>query len=390
MATLLMPKLKILCFGRFYDEIPGGMQKHIEHLFANLRDHVEFVHLVPSRDATRAEFTLHGFPVIRTPSLNLDGSLAISPSLISTALKLHRQYHFDLIHLHFPDPMSHLASLALPARIPRIISWHADVIRQKTLLRFYRPLLRHAVRTASAITVATPAHIDSSPILSQFTNQTPIHIIPYGFDLTHFLTPHHKTTEIVRQFPGKRIFALGRHVYYKGFGVLIKALHQLEPSTQLLIGGTGPLSETWKMLAKTEGLADRIHFLGLINDEDLPAYYQACDVFCLPAISQAEAFGIVQVEAMACAKPVVSTRLNNGVDFVNQHSVTGLTVPPSDIAALAQALNQLLTDPSLREKLGQQARERAVNEFSLTAMGQKTLQLYEQITSQTKQYIKLS
>ena len=74
--------IKILCFGRFYDEIPGGMQKHIEHLFANLQGHVEFVHLVPSRDATRAEFTLHGFPVIRTPSLNLDGSLAISPSLI--------------------------------------------------------------------------------------------------------------------------------------------------------------------------------------------------------------------------------------------------------------------------------------------------------------------
>ena len=71
--------MEILCFGRFYDEIPDGMQKHVEHLFASLVGKVDYTHLVPSRNHLGAQFSLHGFPVIRTPSLNLDGSLAISP-----------------------------------------------------------------------------------------------------------------------------------------------------------------------------------------------------------------------------------------------------------------------------------------------------------------------
>lgn len=374
-----MPKLNILCFGRFYDEIPGGMQKHVEHLFASLQGKVQYVHLVPSRDRHGAKFSLHGYPVIRTPSLNLDGSLAISPALITAARRLHRQYQFDLVHLHFPDPMSHLASLALPAHIPRIITWHADITRQQTLLKFYRPLLRRVLNNAAAIVVPTPAHISSSAELSLLKDQNRLHVIPFGFSLDTFLTPHPKTNDIVQRFPGQRIFALGRHVYYKGFDVLINALHQLPANTQLLIGGTGPLTETWQNLAQKSGIADRVHFLGLIEEQELPAYYQACDVFCLPAVSQAEAFGIVQVEAMACGKPVVSTRLNNGVDFVNQHGITGLTVPPADIDALAQALTQLLNDEHLRSQLGKQARSRAMDEFSLSSMGSKMLQLYQQV-----------
>jgi len=90
----------------------------------------------------------------------------------------------------------------------------------------------------------------------------------------------------------------------------------------------------------------------------LPAYYQACDVFCLPSVSQAEAFGdsIVKVEAIACGKAVVSTTLGNGVDYVNQLGITGMTVPPHDVDALAEKINQLLVDYHLRQKLGQQAR----------------------------------
>jgi len=116
----------------------------------------------------------------------------------------------------------------------------------------------------------------------------------------------------------------------------------------------------------------------MISEADLPSYFQACDVFCLPAVNQAEAFGIVQVEAMACGKPVVSTKLNNGVDFVNQDGISGYTVTPSDVGALAQALNTLLLDDALRTRLGQQALQRAVQEFSLTSLREKTLKVYQQ------------
>lgn len=372
-------QIKVLCFGRFYDEVPGGMQRHVEHLFAALEGKVKFVHLVPSRDFSSARLELSGVPVVRTRSLNLDGSLAISPGLILEAIRLNRTHQFDLIHLHFPDPMCHLASLFLPKSIPRVITWHSDVIRQQSLLRLYQPFQRRALRQAAAVITATPAHIEFSQELSMIPDPNRMHVIPYGFDFNRFTHAHPDAQAIRDAHAGKLIFALGRHVYYKGFDVLIRAMDQLSQDTQLIIGGTGPLTAEWQQLAKHLGLEDRIHFTGLIDGNALPAYYQACDLFCLPATSQAEAFGIVQVEAMACGKPVVSTRLNNGVDYVNQHGVTGLTVEPNDIDALANALLELLGDAELRNRLGIAAKRRALGDFSLEAMGEKTLSLFRQV-----------
>ncbi len=376
--------LRVLCFGRFFDDIPGGMQTHVDHLFRAMKDDVDYVHLVPSRDGQGFEGKLHGFPLIRTPSWNVDGSLAISPQLIAKARQLHQQKPFDLVHLHFPDPMSHVASWAIPSHVPRVITWHADIVRQKLLLLGYRPFQNAALRHAKGIIAATPSHIKSSAELPASHLQGKLHVVPFGFDLAHYAVPHKLTQPLREQLSGQIIFALGRHVHYKGFDVLIKAMAQLPPDTQLIIGGEGPLTAAWKALADASLAAARIHFVGKISDADLPAYFQACDVFCLPAVNQAEAFGIVQVEAFACGKPVVSTRLNNGVDFVNQDGITGYTVAPSSVDELAQALSKLLGYADLRHKLGQQALLRAQQEFSLEALRSKTLAVYEQAVRQTK------
>ncbi len=376
--------LRVLCFGRFFDNVPGGMQTHVDHLFRAMKGDVDYVHLVPSRDSQGFEGQLHGFPLIRTPSWNVDGSLALSPKLISKAHALHREKPFDLVHLHFPDPMSHVASCAIPAHVPRVITWHADIVRQKLLLLGYRPFQNAALRHAKGIIAATPAHIKSSAELPAPHLQDKLHVVPFGFDLAHYAVPHTLTQSLRAQFSGQVIFALGRHVHYKGFDILINAMAQLAPDTQLIIGGEGPLTAEWKALAAQSSAKARIHFVGKISDADLPAYFQACDVFCLPAVNQAEAFGIVQVEAFACAKPVVSTRLNNGVDFVNQDGITGYTVTPCSVDELAGALAKLLADADLRQTLGQQALLRAQQEFSLEALRSKTLAVYQQAVQQTK------
>jgi glycosyltransferase involved in cell wall biosynthesis len=370
--------LRVLCFGRFFDDIPGGMQTHVDHLFRAMKGQVDYVHLVPSRDSEGFEGQVQGFPLIRTPSWNVDGSLCLSPKLICKARQLHREKPFDLVHLHFPDPMSHLASWAIPANVPRVITWHADIVRQKLMLLGYRPFQNAALKSAKGIIAATPAHIKSSQELIAPHLQDKLHVIPFGFDLAHYAVPLDLSANLRQSYPGKIIFALGRHVHYKGFDVLIKAMAKLPPDTQLIIGGEGPLSEEWKALAAQSPAAARIHFVGKISEADLPAYFQACDVFCLPAVNQAEAFGIVQVEAFACAKPVVSTRLNNGVDFVNQDGITGYSVTPSSVDELEEALSRLLADPDLRLRLGTQALQRAQQEFSLAALRSKTLAVYEQ------------
>ena len=254
--------MRVLCFGRFFDSIPGGMQTHVDHLFRAMRDEVDYVHLVPSRGTQAYEGRLHGFPLIRTPSWNVDGSLALSPQLVSKARQLHRQKPFDLVHLHFPDPMSHIASWAIPAQVPRVISWHSDIIRQKLMLLAYQPFQNAVLNSAKAIIVATPGHIKSSAELSKPELQSKLHVIPYGFDHSHLSQPLLLADQLRTRYPSNIIFALGRHVHYKGFDVLIKAMGALPHDTQLLIGGEGPLSAAWKALAAKSIAAARIHFIG--------------------------------------------------------------------------------------------------------------------------------
>ena len=372
--------MRVLCFGRFCDDLPGGIQSHVLSLLESLRSDVDFVNLVPSRDrAGSRRFPMADAPVIRTPGWNVDGSLSLSPGLVLEAWRQHRAKPFDIIHLHFPDPMSHLASMAIPTQVPRIITWHADIIRQRYLLKLYRPWQTRILRQARGIIVATPGHLDASPALSSPEIRARTRVIPYGIDPERFAAPCPQASRLRAAHPGRRIFALGRHVTYKGFDILIQALACLDPDVRLLLGGEGPLTSSLKQLAAHLGLSDRVCFLGHIPGSELPAHYQAGDVFCLPSVTRAEAFGIVQMEAMAAGRPVVSTRLGNGVNFVNRDGETGLTVPPGDIKSLANALKILLTQDALRHELGARAQKWVCSEFRKEHMAGQTLALYREI-----------
>lgn len=400
-------KIKVLCFGRFYDVKKGGIETHVEALLENLADQVDFINLVPSKTWSGGETTIaEKIPVKITPSWNVDGSLAISPSLIFQAWKLHRQHKFDLIHLHFPDPMSHLASMILPAKIPRIITWHADIIRQQKALKIYKPFLVNILRKAAAIIVATPKHAESSAFLCKSANivdEQKIHVIPFCVNPIYLQEYNGDANSIanirknlsqkynlqnLQNFHenSKIIFSLGRHVSYKGFDVLLKAIAKLKqqisqdlPKFQLWLGGEGILTDDLKRSADDLQINDFVKFVGQIADEDLPNFYRSCDVFCLPSITKAEAFGIVQIEAMACGKPVISTRLNNGVDYVNQNEITGLIVEPSNVEELSAAMHQLLENSDLCRKFGDNAKQRVQREFLPSVMAQRTLDLYKKI-----------
>jgi rhamnosyl/mannosyltransferase len=117
---------------------------------------------------------------------------------------------------------------------------------------------------------------------------------------------------------------------------------------------------------------------------DLRPYYHAADVFAFPSVARSEAFGIVQMEAMACGLPVVNTSLDTGVPFVSPHGVSGLTVPPADPDALADALRRLLDDDALRARLGAGGRARVAGELSAAAMARRTLDLYREVAEPSR------
>jgi len=204
-----------------------------------------------------------------------------------------------------------------------------------------------------------------------------------GIELEPFLHPDLRRLALLRQrlppYLIPNILFVGRLRYYKGLQYLLEAMRALE--AHLLVVGSGPMEEAWRRLAGELGVADRVTFLGEVPDEELPAFYHLCDLFVLPASHRSEAFGVVQIEAMAAGKPVVCTELGTGTSYVNVHGETGLVVPPRDPAALVDAIRRLLADPELRRRLGERGRERAVREFSAGVMADRVASLYQELLS---------
>jgi rhamnosyl/mannosyltransferase len=176
------------------------------------------------------------------------------------------------------------------------------------------------------------------------------------------------------------ILFLGRHRHYKGVDVLIRSMAQVD-NARLLIGGTGVESDNWKALTTELGLNDCITFLGDIPESEKAQLYKQADIFVLPAVNRAEAFGIVLLEAMASGLPCVTSELGTGTSFVVQDGQTGIVVPPSQPAALADALNRLLQNPTLRQQMGASGRQRVLTEFTIERMVERIEQVYLQLLS---------
>ena len=286
-----------------------------------------------------------------------------------------RSARADLVHVHLPNPAAVVAMLASGYRGPTIVTWHSDVVRQRVLAKLFQPLLNVFIRRCSAIIVSSPNYLLSSPVLR--ANRRKCRVIPFGVPLEPFQREHASAVAGIRKRFGPRIIlTVGRCVYYKGFEYLIRAMLKI-PDAQLLIIGDGPRRPALEAEAREFGLSERVTFLGSVKDP-VP-YYQACDVFALASIARSEAFGIVQLEALASGKPVVNTLLPSGVPFVSVDGVTGFSVTPGDADALAQALGKLLDQPALRSKFGQEGIRRVRRNFTLQKMIDRTLRLYAEV-----------
>jgi rhamnosyl/mannosyltransferase len=375
--------LRVLHLGKYWHK-DGGIETHVKSLCQGLASAgAQVVDLVSAVSQKGSRFEHDDYTVVESSSLGVYFSTSIAPQMVLDARRLHAEEPFELVHLHFPDPMSHLVSMALPAHIPRVITWHSDIVNQRRLLKLYQPFQRREIMRAKAIVAATPSHFTSTTQIPAIYPAMQKHVIPYGMDfgwleLTPDMAAHAQT--IRAQAAGRfMVFALGRHVEYKGFDVLLRAMQH--SNAFLFLGGDGPLTPALKALAQQLGITDRVYFAGRLPETALAAYYRACDVFCLPSVTPNEAFGIVQIEAMACGKPVICTQLNNGVNDINPHMHTGLTVPASNPNALAQAIGQLQHDQELMQLLGRNAQQHALEKFSMSYMVKQHMNLYAYVLS---------
>lgn len=382
----MAPKPSVIHVYKDYPPVLGGIEKHI-HTLARHQVHrgwdvtvlvtnpAAFPHGLQTQITTE-----EGIRVIRSGRLFTVASTPISPS---QAL-YQRRLPADVVHLHFPYPPGEVVNHWFGRGNVTVLTYHSDVVRQRGILRAYAPLLRRILRGVHAIIATNPVYPRTSPFLSQVLDR--VHIIPLGVDLDPFLQVDPRAARELRESLGKRwvhaplALFVGKLRYYKGVDILLQALTRVPP-LHLWVVGTGPMADAWQRLARRLGLTDRVHFWGEVPESRLPLYYRAADFFVLPATSRAEAFGLVQVEAMATGLPVISTEVGTGTSFVNLHGQTGWVIPPSDPDALAQALRFFMEHPEERQRMGQAARERALREFRAERMAERTLALYERLTS---------
>ena len=369
-------KPRILQVSKLYYPYIGGVEAVVQNLSEQIvgKYNVEVLVCQPRGGMVRE--MVNGVRVTRAGSIGIWLSMPVSlsyPYLLRKAVS-----HHDLIHMHHPFPLGELSVLAFNPRLRMVMTWHSAIVRQKWSARLYRPFLDRLLDRVDAIILTSPDACRQTHQLERHLSKC--HVIPLGIDVAKYGPDDEmrKEAEKIRsQFGDNLVLFVGRLVYYKGLQHLIAAMPSI--LGKLLVAGDGPLRIRLQEQATELGVADRVSFLGRLEDRQLKAAFHACDVFVLPSTHPSEAFGLVQLEAMACRKPVVNTRLATGVPFVSLDGRTGLTVEPANPRELASAVNTLLGDSELRRTYGENGRQRVLQEFTVQVMAERTWQLYEKV-----------
>ena len=348
---------RVIHVAKFYPPASGGMERVVQTLCHASEGLVESRVLALNEGRETIEDVVDGVPVTRVGVVARAGSVPIAPGLE----RYLRRADADLMILHEPNPWALLSYAVARPKVPLAIWYHSDVVRPRLQYSlFYAPLARTAYSRARRFIVSSPPLGEQAEALKPYRDR--IRVIPFGIDAARW-TPGPAAINEADPF----VLFVGRHVPYKGVDVLIRALQGT--GIRAIVAGDGPERGAWEGLARRLGVDAR--FTGDVPDAHLRELFASCAAFVLPSISRAEAFGYVQLEAMASGKPVISTDVPSGVSWVNQHERTGLIVPAGDADALRSALRRLMDDAPLRARLGCQARKRIEDEFTLVHLRER-------------------
>lgn len=368
--------MKVLQLGKFYP-IRGGVEKVMWNLTRGISAQGTDCDMLCAclkedmPEGGEIRFNGHG-RVICVPALTRKAATMISPAMVGWLRRHCGEY--NVIHVHHPDPMAALALFLSGYKGRVFLHWHSDILKQKFLLTFYKPLQSWLIRRAEKIVGTTPVYVAQSPYLQKVQGKVtyvPIGVEPVRYDVD-------VSNSLRARFPGKRIvFSLGRLVGYKGYKYLVEAASLLPDDYVVIIGGEGPLREELEAQIAALCLQDKVILAGYLPQEDAAAWFGACDVYVMSSIWKTEAFGIVQIEAMSCGKPVVATRIpGSGVSWVNEHGVSGLNVTPGDAGELADAILQITLNNCNFASYSGNARKRYLDNFTFDKMIQNVINIY--------------
>jgi rhamnosyl/mannosyltransferase len=361
----------VLQVNKYYYPEVGGIESVVQTIAENLPSTYSSSVLAAKPRGLGGHETHNGVDVRKVSSFGVAQSVPLAPTF---PIGLRRAAEkADIVHHHLPNPLSPVSQLLAGRDDTTVIAtYHSDIVRQSTGLKFYRPILERFLDRVDRILVTSERLLEQSDILTPYSQKCDI--VPLSVDIDAI--DSEPTPKLRVDTTGPVVAFVGRLNYYKGVEYLIDAMSDVDAT--LLVAGDGKRRSALERRASERGVADRVQFLGYVSEDALASVYRTADVFVLPSVASSEAFGIVQLEAMARGVPVVNTSLPTGVPWVSQHEETGFTVPPGDASALAEAITRLLEDESRRLEYGAKARERVEQIFTQEQMIDNVQSIYKQ------------
>ena len=364
----------------------GGTEIAAYNLARNIAkiDEVDiFTTSINSKDSLELSenMTIHRYgTVLKIASANLSFKILYKPL----------KQEIDIAHAHYNMPYSDYSALRYVKKnkVPFVVTYHADaqdsggnLIRNWAQMIYNRSLLKNVLNGADVIIATSNSYIDESKFLGNYRDK--IEVIPNGINLEEFdinLSKEECRDKLDLPHDKKIILFFGNIVSYKGPHILLRAFSKVKTQfkdVKLVFAGRGEMQEELTKLAAELGIKSDVLFTGYVDERLKPFYYKSADIFCLPSITMAEAFGIVNLEAMTCGIPIISSKLGGIPDVVTDKE-TGLLVKPEDEEALTDAIIFLLENEDIARKMGNNGK-RKVEEYSWKKIAEKTEKVYESL-----------
>jgi len=372
--------MRILHISKYYYPYRGGVETVCQDLAESSKRKGDEVAVICFNDGKKSRTDdVNGITVYRVGALITVARQALSLSYYHRIKKVIADFKPDIIHFHWANPFpAALLLMTIPKDVKLVVHWHMDIIKQKTLYKLIKPIETRLLKRADRILVTSPLYMDYSIPLQQYKNKIDVvanAIRSKNFDIRS--GDEEKIKEIRQKYENKDIvFFIGRHVMYKGLPYLLEAEKKVKSDCVFIIAGKGPLTEELMTSCK----ADRVHFIGRISDDELRQYLYASKIFAFPSITKNEAFGIALAEAMYCGTPAVTFHIDgSGVNWLSQKDITCLEVSNKDTSAYANAIDRMLNDEDLYDRLSENGMKRVRENFLIDNMVKSCYDSYEKV-----------
>ena len=358
----------------YFPETQGGLEEVIRQICLNTRRHGVESRVLCVSPSVSPRVVRRPEAVVYRSKLHVE---VASCSVSLQALPMFRRLlkWADVVHYHFPWPFADVLHFAARVRLPAVVTYHSDIVRQRFLAQLYRPLMTRFFKAVERIVCTSPNYFATSSVLRRFEDR--VDIVPIGLDPASYPAVVQSEVDVARAEYGEGFFLfIGVLRYYKCLHILLDAI-QGAPY-RVVIVGSGPTEAELKRQAADLRL-DNVVFAGQVSDETKVALIELSRGVVFPSYMRSEAFGVTLLEGAMHSKPLISTEVGSGTSHVNIDGETGLVVTPASVKALRHAMDQLHERPDMARLMGARARQRFDRLFNGQLMGDRYADIYAEL-----------